>query len=254
MSNKTQLQTNNSKYSSLIETLRGKASGTDTSDATASADEIFAGETAYTSSGKVTGTFTIDSELTEQNELISQISTLVATKANPQGGTDTSDATATAGDILSGKTAYVKGEKITGTHSGTEDLNTELTTQENLISQLSTILDSKAAGGSGGGAEWVSVRSLPQTYAADPGAEYITTYYEIPEGCIGVVFTIHISVNDNYNMGVSYRRSDGSFSNLTVGSGSLTVLDVDSTGTILQIQYEDSSDVEYYFMPLYEIT
>ena len=92
-----------------------EAGGVDTSDATATANEIFTGETAYIADGKVTGTFTIEEELTEQNDLISQISSLVATKANPQGGTDTSDATAVAGDILSGKTAYVKGEKVTGT-------------------------------------------------------------------------------------------------------------------------------------------
>lgn len=35
--------------------------------------------------------------------------------------------------------------------SGSEDLDTELTTQENLISQLSTILDSKASGGGSDG-------------------------------------------------------------------------------------------------------
>ena len=55
--------------------------GIDTSDATATADEIFSGEIAYVNGNKVTGTFTIQDELTEQNDLISQIATLVNQKA-----------------------------------------------------------------------------------------------------------------------------------------------------------------------------
>lgn len=44
-----------------------------------------------------------ENNLTEQNDLISQIATLVTTKAKPQGGADVSGVTATPSDVLSGK-------------------------------------------------------------------------------------------------------------------------------------------------------
>lgn len=71
--------------------------GTDTSDATAAADEIFAGETAYGPDGKITGTFTIDDELSTQDNLISQIYTALEGKAggSSSGGTSVETCTVT---------------------------------------------------------------------------------------------------------------------------------------------------------------
>lgn len=57
------------------------STGIDTSDATATANAIFKDETAYVDGEKVTGIFTIDSELTAQDNLISQIRTALNGKA-----------------------------------------------------------------------------------------------------------------------------------------------------------------------------
>lgn len=58
----------------------------------------------------------INSEVSDQGGLIEQIKTALNGKVI--GGTvvDTADADATAGDILNGKTAYVNGRKLTGSH------------------------------------------------------------------------------------------------------------------------------------------
>lgn len=64
----------------IASALEGKASasgGIDTSDATATADKIFLNETAYVDNKKVTGTFSIDSELSTQDDLIAQIQSVV---------------------------------------------------------------------------------------------------------------------------------------------------------------------------------
>ena len=69
---------------------------------------------------------------------------------NRTGGIDTSDATATADKIFLDETAYVDGEKVTGTFT----IDNEINSQDNLIAQLRGALNGKAGnGGVSGGLE-----------------------------------------------------------------------------------------------------
>ncbi|ADL35993.1 hypothetical protein bpr_II053 (plasmid) [Butyrivibrio proteoclasticus B316] len=111
--------------------------GTYTSDATAAASQMLKGYTAYVKGQRVTGSIeslgaqTITPKTTDQtivagkylsgNQVIKGDANLVAgnikagTTIFNTKGTFTSDATASAAQILTGYTAYVNGSKITGT-------------------------------------------------------------------------------------------------------------------------------------------
>lgn len=81
----SKLSSNTASLQSILEAVNNLPNGaegdTNTSDATATAAEIFQGKIAYAQGRKLTGTFTIDEELNTQDDLIAQIVTALEGKA-----------------------------------------------------------------------------------------------------------------------------------------------------------------------------
>ena len=85
----TNLTNNTASLEALLtkaNALPDKSDGIDTSDATITPETVFLNETGYANGQKVTGTFTIEDEVTAQENLISQISAALEGKAAGGGG------------------------------------------------------------------------------------------------------------------------------------------------------------------------
>lgn len=142
--------------------------------------------------------------------------------------------------------AAATGEDVT---AETTAYTNKLATLETAITALETELQGKASGGSGGGSVgWINVTSLPSTYIVEPDLVSIY-YYEAPENCIGAACVG--TGNENAKNGsviIACTKKSGSFD--TVKSGSSTLLklsDADGTGTIVKIE----TGYPYtYFLPI----
>lgn len=125
------------------------SSGLITASATQSAGYVSAGTKSGTKQLTTQAAKTITPSTSSQTAVASGVYTTgaVTVAAIPSSYKNTSDATASADEIMQGETAYVNGSKVTGTFT----IDEELETQDDLIAQISSVVNSLPEAGSGGG-------------------------------------------------------------------------------------------------------
>lgn len=78
----SQIKTNTAALQDILDAASNLPKPLDTSDATATSSKIFNGYTAYVNDKMIAGTFSLDTELSTQDDLIAQIQTALQNKAS----------------------------------------------------------------------------------------------------------------------------------------------------------------------------
>ena len=205
-----------------------------TSDATAAADKILEGYTAYINGTKVTGTFKPAANLIKKDSVVAGVT-----------GTFTADATATSSEhIRAGYTAYANGVKISGSYEGLDTSDATATTSDHVRAGYTAYSQGKLITGSYSGIDTTLSNGATAAQILTGRSAYVNNALvngQMPNN--GAVAPSALGAGGSYTIPAGYHNGSGkvtvqslatmtSAATVTSGSQILTGYSAYSDGTL----------------------